>query len=434
MKTKVAIDPAARPLVVIVDDDETLQEFASATLEREGFRAVATRSRAEVMETVQQSTPDAIVIDVELPDGIGYEIVRTLREREATMSIPVVMVSSRSGFVDKVESIHCGADGFFEKPIDWPAVARRLNHLISRRRARTTARILFVEDNAVDGHLIRTTLERVGHTVHGLSDPTNFEHEIAQFRPDLVILDALFSGGISGFDLARYMRQSDAFATTPIIMLTSEAGISARVASLRAGTDDHIIKPIEPILLTSAVAARLERSAVLRELVERDGLTGVLTHSSFMSRAKAIVDNLGRRTEPLAAFVMLDLDLFKRVNDQYGHAAGDRILVDVGVLLRNRLRQIDLIGRYGGEEFAVILQELDASQAERLIQRLLDEFTRAPHRLPDGNLVEVSFSAGIAMYDPSLDLARWRDRADNALYQAKAAGRHRVIVYDPTAS
>ena len=124
---------------------------------------------------------------------------------------------------------------------------------------------------------------------------------------------------------------------------------------------------------------------------------------------------------------MLDLDHFKQVNDHYGHPVGDRVLAALSNLLRKKLRQSDTMGRYGGEEFAVLLEDLQEDEAVRLVSRLLEEFGRITHAVPGSGQFRVTFSAGVAMLGPDMDLEAWRQAADQALYAAKAAGRNRVV-------
>ena len=125
---------------------------------------------------------------------------------------------------------------------------------------------------------------------------------------------------------------------------------------------------------------------------------------------------------------MIDLDHFKSINDRYGHPVGDRVLAALAALLRRRLRQSDTIGRYGGEEFAILINDLQEGQVVRLVSRVLAEFSTIDHPAPEGQHFRTSFSAGVAMLDPAtMDLDRWRKAADDALYAAKAAGRSRVV-------
>jgi diguanylate cyclase (GGDEF)-like protein len=240
--------------------------------------------------------------------------------------------------------------------------------------------------------------------------------------------------GVRGYDLVRFLRQDERFATLPVVFVTAEGREQERIAALRAGGDDHLMKPVTPGLLVSTVAARLERARFLKSLLIHDGLTGLLTHTAFLERARAAVASAHRAPERERALVLLDLDRFKRVNDTWGHPVGDRVLASLGLLLRRRLRASDAIGRLGGEEFALLLEDLSEDEALRLMRRFLSEFSKVAHRSADGTLFHVTFSGGIAFYDlPERTLEEWRQAADGALYAAKAAGRNRIELAPRTA-
>jgi diguanylate cyclase (GGDEF)-like protein len=174
----------------------------------------------------------------------------------------------------------------------------------------------------------------------------------------------------------------------------------------------------------------VERARFLKSLLERDGLTRLLTHTACQERAKALVAERQRHPGRPAAWVMVDLDHFKMINDRHGHPTGDKVLTSLAALLRRRLRQSDTVARYGGEEFVILLEDLDEPQALRLVSRLLGEFSALQHSGPDGAKFHATFSAGVAMLDlvadPDATAERWKQAADDALYRAKAAGRNRV--------
>jgi diguanylate cyclase (GGDEF)-like protein len=163
----------------------------------------------------------------------------------------------------------------------------------------------------------------------------------------------------------------------------------------------------------------------MRALIDRDGLTGILNRSAFMRRAETAIAESKRQPES-TALVMLDLDYFKAVNDRHGHLAGDQVLRTFGRFLMNSVRPGDDVGRYGGEEFALLLRNISPADAQHLVTRLLDEFGRAPFRGSGGQTFFVTFSAGVAMLDDSSDLNEWLRRADEVLYVAKHNGRARI--------
>jgi diguanylate cyclase (GGDEF)-like protein len=414
--------------ILVVDQDQAVLGHLSRLLEQEGMSVRAATTRSEALRSATERMPSALIVDAILPDGSS--IVEELRALPRGDEPPLLIMSSRSGFLDRVEAIHSGADGYFEKPVDWGALMRRLQYLLERDRGES-ARILSMEDDPAQSAFVRAILESAGYEVRICDDAIRFEADLVSFRPDLVLMDVLLPR-VSGYDLARYMRQDEQYATVPILFLTTEGQVDARLEAVRAGGDDHLPKPVTPGLLLTAIAARIERARFVRSLLSHDGLTRLLNHAAFLERARAGLASARRRRERSIAWVLIDLDHFKAVNDRYGHPAGDRVLVSLSGVLRRRLRQSDTIGRYGGEEFAVLLGDLSEEQALRLVGRLLEEFSATDQRAPDGSTFRTDFSAGIAMLEPQrMDLESWRQAAEAALEMAKTTGRRRVVLSAP---
>ena len=425
------ISPAARsPHILVIDDDETVRDSLTERLRQAGMTADSAATKAEAIAAFERRGADGIIVDVTLPDGTGYELVEHLRMQPGGDVPAVLMLSLRTGFLDKVEAIRCGADGFFERPMDWDALLRRLQHLLETMQAEP-GRVLSMEDDPRQASFLRAVLQSGGYEVRVCEDPKQFETELAEFRPDLILMDVLLPG-VSGYDLVRFVRQDERYTTLPILFLTTQAEAEAQIAAARAGGDGHLIKPVLPGLLLSAVAARIERARFLKTLVGRDGLTRLLTHTAFVEQARAVLARKKRDPERSAAWVMFDLDHFKAVNDKHGHPVGDRVLTSLSALLRRRLRQTDTMGRYGGEEFAVLLEDLEKDEAMRLVSRLLEEFRLAEHKTPGGSSFHVTFSAGLAMLDPWMDFEWWRRSAEDALAAAKSQGRARVVLAAPS--
>lgn len=417
--------PPARWRVLVVEDDDVARAMLQQRLEQEGYevRSAATRALAEA--AIQERVPDALVCDVMLPDGTGYELVAALRLLPQGDDIAVLMVSVRADFLDKVEALTSGADGYYEKPVDWDELLRRLQHLLERRRLEP-ARILCVEDFAEHAAYLRAVLGSVGYEVEVLADPRGFEAALLAFRPDLVLMDILLPGP-SGYELTRFLRQYSRFAALPVLFMTTDAQPDARIRGLQAGGDDHLAKPVSPALLLTAVACHLERARLVKSLTERDGLTRLLTHSAFLGRAREFWERARRRPQLRPILVMMDLDMFKTVNDRFGHATGDVVLAAFAALLRRRLRQSDVLGRYGGEEFAVLLEGLLEPDVTRLANRLREEFGTTEHQAPDGSPFKVTVSGGVSPLYEAMSFEVWTKSADDALYAAKQAGRDRIV-------
>jgi diguanylate cyclase (GGDEF)-like protein len=414
------------PEILLVDDDPKVLAILRRYVEQEGMRVRTAGTHAEALRSLESRMPDGLVVDIVLPDGSGYDLVERTRGMPGGDVPPVLVISVRSGFLDKVEATHCGADGYFEKPVDWETLMRRLVHLLDRNQPQGS-RVLSVEDDPVQAAFLYTVLETAGYTVKVCDDPTRFESDLTSFRPDLVLMDVVLPG-MTGYDLVKFIRQYERYAALPVIFLTTEAQMEAKIRGTAAGGDDYLAKPVTPALLLTSVAARIERSRLLGSLLSRDGLTRLLTHTAFLERARAAYARARRPRARPVIWVMLDLDRFKTINDRFGHPVGDRVLVGLAALFRRRLRPTDTVGRYGGEEFAILLEDLNLDEATQVLDRLREEFACMELKGAEGEVFHATLSAGLALLDPAtMELDGWRDAADKALYTAKSTGRNRIV-------
>ena len=413
------------PSVLIVQEDEAEREALVRALGQESFAVRATAGPEGALAALSGHLPDALIVDAAGDPAAAFALVERLRAQAGGERPVVLVVARHGGVLDRVEAIHCGADGHFAKPIDLVALVRRLRFLLDREEAEAP-RILSVEDDPQQAAFLRTVLGSAGYELRAVEDPARLESELAAFRPDLVLMDVLLPG-VSGYDLVRSLRQDERHATLPVIVLTTQGELESRIEAARAGGDEHLVKPVSPALLLSTVAARVERGRFLRLLVERDGLTGLLTHTALLERARVVIAKKRRDPSRQASWIMIDLDHFKAVNDDHGHPTGDQVLVRLAGLLRARLRQADVVGRYGGEEFAVVLEDLTAADASRLMERLRAEFAGIEHRSREGAEFRVTFSAGLASLEDGESVSAWVHAADQALYAAKAGGRNRIV-------
>jgi diguanylate cyclase (GGDEF)-like protein len=228
----------------------------------------------------------------------------------------------------------------------------------------------------------------------------------------------------SGADLARTMRMQEEWVGIPIVYLSGVTDMDQQMKAMDSGADDFLTKPIANRHLVAAVTVRAARARQLSDLMARDSLTGLLKHSRIKEQLASEVARAIRQGTPLSV-AMIDMDHFKSVNDNYGHPMGDRVIKTLAQLLRQRLRQQDSLGRYGGEEFVAILPECAAADAERKLNDIRERFRQIRFGSDE---FSVTLSAGIATtarYDDPRELL---NAADAALYAAKHGGRDRVCL------
>ncbi len=411
-----------RSEIVIIDENQTDLSLLCKLVEEGGMTFRTARTMATGINELVREMPDGLIVEIPLPDGDAYELVEHVRTLPGGEDIAIIIVSKQTGFLDKVRSIHCGADAHFEKPVDMKAMLRRMRYLLDKRR-QEAPRILSVEDDPDQAAFIRAFLESAGYQVRTCTDPKNFDSFISSFNPDLVLLDVMLPG-MTGYELARYLRQDERHATLPVVFLTTQGNIEARIEAARSGGDDHLVKPVPPALLLSSVSARLERSRFLKTLLHKDGLTNLLNHSSFMEQAQMTIAQQKRKSS-FTALILIDVDYFRSINERHGYPGGDKVLVALSLLLRKRLRQSDIIGRYGGDEFGIIAEGIDEQEALTLAARLLADFAGTSHSTPLHAGFFATCSAGISVLDSkTMDLDKWMQSAFSALAAAKQAGRN----------
>lgn len=218
---------------------------------------------------------------------------------------------------------------------------------------------------------------------------------------------------------------------TPIIFLTAETSASVDTAAMRAGALDYLVKgEITPGSLERSLRYALQLSDTLKQLkllATRDELTGLVNRREF-DRVLAEESERARRFKRPLALIMCDLDHFKNVNDSHGHPAGDAVLKAAAAVLLAGVRTIDRVARIGGEEFAILLMETDRIEALIAAERLVSTMRSKKISLPDGKVLSVTLSAGVAMFPlQANDSETLVKAADEALYVAKRAGRDRAV-------
>jgi len=410
--------PSAPRTVVLCAMREVPAGLASEVIE---VRHVPSLELAKAQ--LKESLPDVLLADW---NRGGNELVQELRGVPGGDDVLALVVGVASGdAMRKVEVLRSGADSFLAECAP-DAIVKRLSVLLDQRRA-AAPRILSVEDDPDQAELLTTVLSSAGYSVRVCDDPAMFESDLQSFRPDLILMDVDLPG-VRGDELASSVRQSDELATLPIVFLTANEQPLTRLRTAKAGGDDFLVKPVSPPLLIATVAARIERSRHLAALFERDGVTGLLTHAVFFDKLHALWNTPERRASDAGvALAIIDLDHFKRVNDTYGHLTGDRVLASFGSLARRRLRSLDVVGRYGGEEFALVVTGVNANEAAALADRLREEFAAVEQHATDGAPFHTTFSAGVAPLNDAYDsVEEWIAAADAALYRAKAHGRNQV--------
>lgn len=354
-------------------------------------------------------------------DATDIELALIGRYRQACPASQLFYLGVNARIEPIVALMRAGVD--VAVPVAEPpsTVVNRLLDLVQTHE-QERYRVLVVEDSRVAATLIRRTLAEHGIDSESIGDPGTLLEALHDYRPDLILMD-MYMPRFTGVEATRVLRQMSAYQSLPIIYLSGESDVGMQVEALRLGGDQFLIKPFNPVLLPAVVKTQIARFREMQRSSQVDGLTGLLNHSTVKARLKAMVE----AAAPGARFTvtMLDIDHFKAINDTYGHPVGDQVIRGLAWLLKARLRDTDLIGRYGGEEFLIALADADLTLTHTVIDRIRADFAALPHTHPGGAL-HATFSAGMSAFPAVDSAAALTEFADAALLNAKRLGRNRV--------
>lgn len=297
-------------------------------------------------------------------------------------------------------------------------------------------RILIAEDEPIALRRLSATLSKQGYDVVAARDGRQAWDVLrAQDSPRLAVLDWMMPE-MDGPEVCRRTRELCGSEYIYLILLTAKSGKEDMIEGMDSGADDYICKPFDAGELTVRIRAAkrildlqaqlLATQEALREQATRDRLTGMLNRGAIFEALNGELDRAERTGSPVSV-IMCDIDHFKNINDTHGHAAGDAALQEIATRMQRCARKYDTLGRYGGEEFLVVLPQCDESAAAAVAERLREEVCSQPFEL-FGHQVPITLSAGVASTSGGAepgrgDLSRL---ADAALYRAKAEGRNRV--------
>lgn len=425
----IAVAPAGQSVhavrqVFVVEDDQALAGELQVQLSYFGYQ-VSVFHRLSDFRVAMRQDPDVVVLmDISFPEGSlgGLHAMAELQQgREAP--IPVIFLTSHNDLEIRLEAVRAGGVAYLTKPLNFGVLLDQLDELTSSQ-VPAAYRVLIVDDAVHLTNYYTTALEQAGMLVRVVNDPLQVLNPLLEFGPDLILID-MYMPGCNGMELARVIRQISEFVSIPIVFLSAESNLDKQQYAIGLGGDDFLTKPIEAQHLVSAVTSRIRRSLVLRSFMLRDSLTGLLNHTAIKSQLSNEVARAKRQGKALS-FAMVDIDYFKKVNDTYGHLVGDRVIKSLARLLKQRLRENDLVGRYGGEEFAVVLVDADAATAIRIMDTIRKDFAQLRH-LADDQEFTATFSCGVADISDHGEAAMLTDAADKALYKAKHAGRNQVM-------
>ena len=450
--------------VLVVDDLFPNIKLLETRLTAEYFEVLSAMNGMQAIEICESGACDIVLLDVMMPGMDGFEVCRRLKNSPTTAHLPVVMVTALDQPADRLKGLESGADDFLTKPVNDVALLTRvrslsrLKMLTDELRARATSspqmgqgdplaaaaaetghngRILVVDDRSNSTDRMGASLSQV-HKVDVERDPQTALMRLQDEPYDLAII----SLGLQNFDALRLCSQLRSLERTrhmPILVIADLDDEKRVIRALDLGVNDYLTRPVDRNELVARSRTQIRRKRYadhLRQNVQSsmemaiiDPLTKLHNRRYLTSQLTTLINDGLSRGAPVS-FVILDVDFFKKVNDTYGHDAGDEVLVETAKRLKKALRGSDILARFGGEEFVVVMPDTDKHAALRVAERLRQSIETQPYPIYKGSQqISVTASFGVSSLDGRVETADGlAKRADQALYEAKKTGRNRVVL------
>lgn len=446
--------------ILVVDDILANRRLMKAKLEAKYYTVLLAENGPEALRVAAEETPQIILLDVMMPGMDGYEVCERLKQDEKTKHIPIVMLTALSDAEDRVRGLQAGADDFLSKPVDDFALMARLealsryNMVAQELRAREAtglpksaftddenrelaqpANVLVIDSTETAAQKIANHLISAGHNVLTWQDSQR-QANMSMLGVDVVII-SLSGQSHDGLKLCAHLKAMDFGSDMSIIVSFESYDREKASEALGIGAGDIIPSPINPQELLARVNTQLRRARfikILRRRVDRGLELSVIDQLTGLYNRRYMLDQLGQWAqrascggEPVSV-VSFDIDHFKRINDEYGHEAGDHVLKQIADRIRQNVRPKDVVCRPGGEEFLVIMPETVGELALRGAERIRAAIAGERFQLERSNTrLTITVSAGIATSlmrgDNIEDILH---RADQSLYRAKQLGRNRT--------
>jgi two-component system cell cycle response regulator len=448
--------------VLIVEDVPADVKLFEARLSAEYFDVITTTSGREAIDICERGACDVVLLDVMMPEMDGFEVCRRLKTNPSTLHIPVIIVTALDQTSDRIRGLEAGADDFLTKPVSGVALIARVRSLArlkmmtdELRMRSVTLQEIGLQNSTVEaaetgrnGRILviddcQATYKRIismlaaEHKVDLQPDPNQALSQAADGNYDLLIISLEFKN-FDGLRLCGQVRSLKGTRNVPILVLAEGEANTRLIRGLEIGVNDYLLRPIDMNELRARVRTQIRKKRYTERLSDTiessvkmatmDTLTGLYNRRYMESHLATLVAQASSLGKPLTAIV-IDIDFFKLINDTYGHDAGDDVLREFAMCLQNSTRGFDLVCRYGGEEFVILMPETDIAAATLVAERLRRRVATEPFSIQNGaRVIELTISIGIATLDRSnrgsTDILK---RADQALYRAKRDGRNRVV-------
>jgi two-component system cell cycle response regulator len=453
--------------ILIVDADPASVQRVSEILTREDYSILTAFDSQQVLDNAEKYLPDLILLNATMPDYDGFKLTRILKNSPTTENIPIIILAAYLDSEIIQKGFDAGADEFLNTPVNSAELLARVRSVLKLKIYQEQLRIrkkiqsdfadnriakkempienksefdhiLLVEDDLKDAKLIKAilnndkaifTVVETGEKAIALALNNKF---------DLIILDVLLPD-MNGLEVYEQIKQMHAYQYVPVVFVTGISDHEFKIRCLELEADDFFVKPINGMEFKAKIQSLLKNKIYVEKLegyyqnavdsAIKDGLTGLYKRSYFIMCLEQEIKRINRHQDCLSV-MMIDIDNFKIYNDTLGHLGGDIILREVGKIILENIREIDVAARFGGEEFIILLINIGKENSLIIAQRIQSALAglSLPSKL-SSRIDKLTVSIGIADFPySSKSSSDLLNKADLMLYEAKKTGKNKACL------
>ncbi|GIX42418.1 MAG: hypothetical protein KatS3mg129_2151 [Leptospiraceae bacterium] len=429
-----------KKIVFLISSDIEIRLILSKEFTQYGYQIYEFANLHQVIPFLKIQKPDVLIIHYNnFPENINILTAEIIEEIKQKCYFIFLINKSlqKTDFSIRLDVIRMGGNQIYyineeTKEIPINAILNEIDHYLDLQ-TQQTIHILYIRNKEEFNDIYIDLLKQSHFNV----DVFSYEQipELLNHR-NLLLLQELYYGIILnlyypdflGIELASIIRQFPELKYIPLLFLSKEKDINRYLYTIQKGGDTYIIHPTQPEVFITTIYSQYSKYRLYKNSLEKDLMTNLYNHHSFLRKLEMKI-NIYQKANQSFAYALVDIDNFKKINDTYGHQVGDQVIINLARFLKHNLRNYDTIGRYGGEEFSIILNVEKKEDALKIMERIRKNFSLINHHF-DNQIFQCTISIGIAMFPEFSTATELISAADYGLYQSKEQGRNKVIIIE----
>lgn len=414
--------------VLLIDDSSFIRKRLSFELNNERFTVLEAENGQKGVQLALSHKPDFIILDVDMPGMSGFETCIQLKSNAETVNIPIIFFSATEDPDARIKALESGAVEFFRKDAPSGELVRFLTDLVSKLRGQKIKKGLLIEDSEIHRHIVSYYCSKEEYALTSVTTIAEARKQLLRDIYDFILCDLYLKDSIE--DVLGFIKDvtKEVESYTPLIVISSSDKTSDLVNSLEHGAHDFIKKPFSAEELLVRINNQIKVKDMMEYIMSQNehlkalSITDYLTETFNRKHLDAMVDTAINRNErkkiPFAA-LMVDINDFKYINDTFGHVSGDEALKGLARTLKKSIRPTDMVFRYGGDEFLILLEGASKKDISVVISRIENNLGTFMLSNEEGKFHRLSISIGGICYPGHIDKEHFIDMVDKEMFDMK---------------